>query len=243
MKKMQLRVLASTPYPQTLVRRAMQQCRSCDPVLPIGLSIVDDEDYEAKSGHVVVKHLLSGGRGHFGCFEHPSITLVCENWPHSVMQQLRTHRVGVSFDVQSFRQSQDKLLDAAVYISRKVLGWQDLLEDLVYIQPIQTGYDYAARSFDIHCAALAIEYYAAKVAAGMKPDAARSALPFDYFQSWVMSLNARSLMHMLDLRYKKDAQNEAQEFARQLFITFKLWMPEVAIWYEEKRLGTARLSP
>jgi len=58
---------------------------------------------EETSGNIIVKRLLAGERGHYGPLEHAHIVLNCGFFPHSVIQQARTHRVGVSFDVQSFR--------------------------------------------------------------------------------------------------------------------------------------------
>ena len=58
-----------------------------------------------------------------------------------------------------------------------------------------------------------------------------------------MSCNSRSLMHLLDLRWKKDAQLEAQKFCELLYSRFEEWMPHVAHWYEENRAKKARLSP
>lgn len=55
---------------------------------------------EKKAGELVVKHLLAGGRGHYGPIEHPQIVFNVGYFPHSLMQQIRTHRVGISFDVQ-----------------------------------------------------------------------------------------------------------------------------------------------
>ncbi|MGL5194103.1 MAG: FAD-dependent thymidylate synthase, partial [Chroococcales cyanobacterium] len=51
-------------------------------------------------GELIVKRLLAGERGHYGPIEHVGIVFNCGFFPHSVMQQIRTHRVGISFDVQ-----------------------------------------------------------------------------------------------------------------------------------------------
>ena len=51
------------------------------------------------------------------------------------------------------------------------------------------------------------------------------------------------LMHLLDLRWKKDAQLEAQKLCELLYCHFEAWMPAVAQWYQENRAKKARLSP
>lgn len=96
MDKFRVEVIAKTPNPQQVIYAAMHQDYS--------ENLVYDErekwPNESKAGKLIVKHLLSGGRGHYGPLEHPQIILNCGYFPHSVMQQVRTHRVGISFDVQ-----------------------------------------------------------------------------------------------------------------------------------------------
>ena len=58
-----------------------------------------------------------------------------------------------------------------------------------------------------------------------------------------MTFNARSLLHFCDLRIPKDAQSEIRTMAEMLFEEFKIWMPEVAEWYEKNRKGKNKLSP
>ena len=62
---------------------------------------------------ICVKRLLKGGRGHYGPYEHAFIIVAAGYFPHSVMQQLRTHRVGISFDVQSLRYTGQRFIDVA----------------------------------------------------------------------------------------------------------------------------------
>ena len=76
----------------------------------------------------------------------------------------------------------------------------------------------------------------------MPPEQARSQL-LDYRQHCAITLNARSLMSLLDRRSKKDAQIEIQILASLIMEFFKFWMPEVALWYEKNRYGKAMLSP
>ncbi|GAB4300707.1 MAG: hypothetical protein Fur0025_40540 [Oscillatoriaceae cyanobacterium] len=96
MERFRVEVIAKTPNPQQVVYAAMHQDYSEE------LVVADRANWpaEAKCGEIIVKRLLAGDRGHFGPLEHPQITLNCGYFPHSVMQQVRTHRVGISFDVQ-----------------------------------------------------------------------------------------------------------------------------------------------
>ena len=45
---------------------------------------------------------LKADRGHWGPLEHPSLSLMIQA-DHNTMMQLRTHRVGCTFDYQSMR--------------------------------------------------------------------------------------------------------------------------------------------
>jgi thymidylate synthase (FAD) len=82
-----------------------------------------------------------------------------------------------------------------------------------------------------------------KILAGFSEEHARGSLFFDFRQHFVVSFNARSLMHFLDLRSKKDAQMEIQAMCDLMWPHFQNWMPEVVGWYETNRLGKARLAP
>ncbi len=94
-------VLARTETPQTLIWWAMHQDYSENFVFN------EDPPSDAECGAIVVKHLLAGERGHYGPLEHPQISFNVGWFPHSVMQQARTHRVGVSFDVQCLDQASE----------------------------------------------------------------------------------------------------------------------------------------
>ncbi len=96
MHRFRVEVIAKTPNPQQVIYAAMHQDYTDG-------FVFDERDSwpsESQSGEVIVKRLLAGERGHYGPLEHPQIVFNCGYFPHSVMQQARTHRVGVSFDVQ-----------------------------------------------------------------------------------------------------------------------------------------------
>ncbi|AFZ01023.1 HNH endonuclease [Calothrix sp. PCC 6303] len=96
MDKFRVEVLSKTPNPQQVIYAAMHQDYT-------GAFVYDERDRfpsEEQCGDIIVKRLLAGDRGHYGCTEHPQIVFNCGYFPHSVMQQARTHRTGVSFDVQ-----------------------------------------------------------------------------------------------------------------------------------------------
>jgi len=238
--RFQINVISAITKPQTTVWMAMHQDYSHKLVTMHW----EEVPIESMAGEFIVKHLLKGDRGHYGPFEHPQITINVGYFNHATMQQLRTHRVGVSFDVQSFRYTSQGLLD--------VVANDADIEDYIYFRPVASytdrkgnRYDYThgMREEDKSYAYSLLKLYYRKINMGMSEEHCRAMLPFDYRQHWVMSLNARSLMHFLDLRAKKDAELECQWFCELLFQKFQMWMPHVAEWYKETRWGKARLAP
>ena len=230
--------LSRTEQPQTLIWQAMHQdysekCVACEPLPP-----------EAEAGRIVVQRLLKGGRGHYGPLEHPSITFSVGRFPHSVMQQARTHRVGVSFDVQSMRYTGQRICKAA--------NGELPLEDVFYLRPVgeytdrqgkKYSYTVKLRAEDVERCYDAAEAYAAKLELGFAEEHARGLLPFDFRQHFVVSFSLRALMHFLDLRAKADAQWEIQQLCELMWPHFEAWTPEIASWYRDHRWGKARLAP
>jgi thymidylate synthase (FAD) len=94
--RFRVELIAATPNPQQCVYAGMHQDYSEGFVANDRASWPD----ETRAGEICVKRLLAGERGHYGPLEHAQIVLNVGWFPHSVMQQARTHRVGVSFDVQ-----------------------------------------------------------------------------------------------------------------------------------------------
>lgn len=77
----------------------------------------------------------------------------------------------------------------------------------------------------------------------MSEEHARGLIPFDFRQHFHVSMNPRTFMHILDMRWKKDAQLECQMFAELAFQRFQEWVPEIAQWYLEGRAHKAKLAP
>lgn len=232
-------VISQTPDPQQVIRKAMGQ--------DYAEGFVYDclqPTTEVAAGRIIVDNLLKGGRGHYGPLEHPQIVLNVGWFPHSTMQQIRTHRVGVSFDCQSFRYSGSRILDV-------VDGKRDV-EEVFYLRPLgvytdrqgkKYEYNPDARQQDIDWCVEASRRYKARIDQGFAEEHARGLIPFDVRQHWVMSANVRSLMHILDLRFKADAQLEAQQLCALIWPHFAAWVPAIADWYEENRMRKARLAP
>jgi len=233
-------VLSQSANPQQIIYAAMHQ----DYAEGFVWAERDRFPDEAKAGDLVVRNLLSGNRGHYGPLEHPQIVLNCGFFPHSTMQQIRTHRVGISFDVQSFRYTGNRIIDV-------VEGKRDI-EEVFYLRPLGAytdrqgkHYDYTEeiRQQDVEWCLAACKRYQERINQGFSEEHARGIIPFDVRQHWVMSANVRSLMHLLDLRWKLDAQLEAQQLCELNWSCFEKWTPAIAQWYENNRAKKARLAP
>ena len=144
----------------------------------------------------------------------------------------------------SFRYTGSRILDV-------VSGKTDV-EDVFYLRPVGSysdrqgkKYDYTEelRKQDLEWCRQGCERYKTRIDQGFSEEHARGLIPFDVRQHWVVSANVRSLMHLLDLRWKADAQLEAQKLCEAMWPHFQEWVPAVAQWYEDTRLKKARLSP
>ena len=231
-------VLNRTEHPQTLCWWAMHQDYSENFVFN---EPVPDE---TEAGPLVVKHLLAGERGHYGPLEHPQISFNVGWFPHSVMQQARTHRVGVSFDVQSGRYTGQRIIDVCT-------GARNV-EEVFYLRPVGTYRDRKGKSYEytedhrlvdrIICVDSAGRYKLA-LERGFSEEHARDIIPYAIRQHFVVSFNLRALMHFLDLRAKRDAQDEIRQLCDLMWPHFEAWAPAIAEWYAASRLHKARLAP
>ncbi|WNZ22272.1 FAD-dependent thymidylate synthase [Leptolyngbya sp. NK1-12] len=144
----------------------------------------------------------------------------------------------------SFRYTGSRIIDV-------VEGKRDI-EEVFYLRPVGSysdrqgkRYDYTEtlRQQDLDWCLKACYRYAERIQQGFSEEHARGIIPFDVRQHWVMSANVRSLMHLLDLRWKLDAQLEAQQLCELIWKSFKEWVPAIAEWYEANRAKKARLAP
>lgn len=240
--RFRINLISATPNPQQAVYAAMHQ----DYFEGYVFDEIGSESWpnETRAGEIAVKRLLKGNRGHFGSVEHPQIILATGGFPHSVMQQARTHRTGVSFDVQSMRYTGERICRAA--------RGEIALEDVFYLRPVGSysdrqgkRYSYTEdnRAIDLEMCRRSAIRYAELLDLGHAEEHARGILAFDFRQNFVVSFNLRSAFHFLDLRAKLDAQLEIRAFCDLLLPHISAWAPQITEWYIENRLGKARLSP
>jgi thymidylate synthase (FAD) len=252
-KLFRVEVISSTPNPQQTIYAAMHQCYSEEFVWDEKEQWPDEE----QCGDIIIKRLLAGGRGHFGCTENPQITLNCGWFPHSTMQQIRTHR-HLTFDVASFRYSGVRIIDAIAKYAELVETEEDYtaldktVGKVFYLRPEgyytdrqgkKYNYTEEKRYDDLLFCLDGCERYKERINQGFSEEHARGLIPFDVRQHFVMSGNARSLMHLFDLRMQKAAQLECQQLCELIWPHFEAWAPAIAAWYKETRQWKPRLAP
>lgn len=231
-------VLGKTPTPQQVIYQALHTDYSEDFV---GES--SKIPGEKACGEIAVKRLLQGGRGHWGPLEHVHIAFAAGYFPHSVMQQARTHRL-LSFDVQSGRYSGTRIADCA--------DGKRTVDDVFYLRPVGAYRDREGNKYEytqewrdedqMICKAAAF-MYANDIDQGMAPEHARGKIAFDFRQHFVFSGNLRAISHFISVRSKPDAQLEIRQLCELMLPHLREWCPEVWAWIEEHQLKKGRLAP
>lgn len=237
-KNLEVVMLQCYPIPEQVVYQAAKNDYS---EVPIHKQQIPSS---SKCGEWIVEQLLSNDRGHWGPLEHPSITFSVAGYVHNVMVQARTHRIGITFDVQSQRYTGKRVV--------KVANEELPVSEVFYIRPpgFYTNrqgkkYEWTEEHHQRKTKRILDECkeYALYYEQGMCEEHIRDYLPQAIRQNFVVSVNLRSVLHFMDLRSKMDAQLEIQALCEQLTDPLSRWSPNVWRYYEEKRLHRAKLSP
>jgi len=165
------------------------------------------------------------------------------------MAQITRHR-HVSFDVQSMR-----------YVAFDDVDPEDVREgEMVVVPPSATDPDWVGRNQskgDVSeeeveqraeifrdSVASAVESYQELLDLGMPPEDARFVLPIGTKVNMVMSMNARMLMHVADMRAAADAQWEIRGLTEDLLEIAADWCPITFDYYgREMKNRKNRLAP
>lgn len=222
--------------PQRLVYLALHTDYSED--LPNGT----DKD-EAECGKIAVKRLLKANRGHFGPLEHPQLTIGLKT-DHDTIMQLRTHRVGITFDVQSLRYTGNQFI--------KVADGDLRVDEVFWLRPTGMYYDRQGDKYD-WTEEMRQEQIAQHLSAcidykrwremGVSEEHARQCIPHGHFQCAQISANLRTWLHLLDMRQKADAQFEVRQLMDGVELELQRWVPEIYDWYRNTRAKKAQLAP
>lgn len=176
-------------------------------------------------------------RGHYGPWEHPQITFTVEGVSRVTMAQITRHR-HMTFDVQSQRYVDfsdteaivPKSLQDADHFSRET-GEVELSED--ELSHWRNAYK--------QMTAEQLDYYEDMVEKGIPKEDARFILPLGTPVNMTFSGNARTFMHLLDMRKKANAQWEIRQLSERLIEELKDWMPYSYEHYD--RNAPHKLSP
>jgi len=206
-----------------------------------------DGDTLQEQQETLIHHLLE--HGHFGPFEHPHATFAIKGVSRSCMAQLTRHR-HVSFDVQSMR-----------YVAFDDVDPADVREgEMVVIPPSATDPDWVGRNQKVSdvdeddverreeifkdTIQNAVESYQELLDLGMPPEDARFVLPIGTKVNIVMTLNARMLMHVADMRAAADAQWEIRQMTEEILDIAEEWCPITFRYYNETMKNRKnRLAP
>lgn len=181
-----------------------------DVMEPVDGSDVElDDTYDPPNGtakkktKAFIERLLR--KGHMGPFEHPQLTFGIEGVSRVCMAQLTRHR-HATFDAQSMREVDFSEVDPIVPESMENSDDFDvaLAKSLFQITP---------------------EYYKDLVESGIPKEDARFVLPLAMPVNMTASFNARSLMHLGDMRLGADAQAEIRLLTERMLDTAAEVMP------------------
>ncbi len=180
-----------------------------------------------------LRQLISAG--HWGPFEHPTITFGIEGMSRVTLAQLTRHRLA-SFDIQSGR-----------YVSLRTLTPQDFVWPPSYREEAVVSREGGRHEITLSPSerekliegvfARMIEAYKTLVDGGVPREDARYLFPLATPVNGTMTVNARSLMHIIAIRSFGDAQWEIRDLVGQMLELGKEWMP-VTFGVFEKRMKT-----
>lgn len=237
-KNLEVVMLQCYPIPEQVIYQAAKSDYSEE---PIHKQVIPRP---SECGEWIVDQLLNNERGHYGPLEHPGITFSVSGYVHNVIVQARTHRIGITFDVQSQRYTGKRVV--------KVANGELPVDEVFYSRPpgFYTNrkgkkYEWTQEDYDdeLNWYLEGCKRYALKFEKGMCEEHIRDGLAQGIRQNFVVSVNLRSVLHLMDLRAKMDAQLEIQALCEQLAPHLERWAPNVWNYYVEKRLHKARLSP
>ena len=233
---MQVELLEGTPNPEEVVCRAARGDYSADWVGPDQpfTTVMEPVDGEtiAEKKETLLDHLMRSG--HWGPFEHPHATFTVRDVSRSCMAQLTRHR-HASFDVMSLR-----YVDLSSVVDDTLsdhFAYPDTFsaEEVVSREGVEavslSGEERQAIADDVYRAC--VEAYIELVDAGVPKEDARMLLPLGTHVNLTFSMNARAIMHLLDMRLKADAQWEIRDLSRRVLEACQEWMPYTFTRYEE----------
>jgi thymidylate synthase (FAD) len=247
---MEVRLLEATPDPEELVCRAARNdyMTEFNADLPFEevMAGIDGDTVEEKQ-RTLIGRLLD--HGHFGPFEHPQATFAVKGVSRSCMAQITRHR-HASFDVQSMRYVSFDDVDPADVEEGALVVTPPSATDPEWVGRNQRGgavdEETIARREEVFRSSVreSVEAYQELLDSGMPPEDARFVLPIGTGVNIVMSMNARMLMHVADMRAAADSQWEIRNMTTSILELAEEWCPITFEHYREHLQGRKnRLAP
>jgi len=231
---MKVQLLEATDDPEEVVCRTARGDYSSDSVGPDRsfaevMESVDGDDVQEKT-ETLIDHLMRSG--HYGPFEHPTATFAVEGVSRACMAQLTRHR-HASFDVMSMR-----YVDLSGADPRERFTFPDSFDAEEVVS--REGVDEVTMSAEERTETATAVYEHCKAAyeelvdAGVPKEDARMLLPIGTQVNLTFSMNARAVMHLLDMRMKADAQWEIRDLSERVLEHCRDWMPYTFERYAEE---------
>jgi thymidylate synthase (FAD) len=250
---MEVALIESTDNPETVICKAARNDYMGrfigDVEFSEAMAEIDGENLKQKK-KTLIKHLLD--HGHFGPFEHPQATFAIKGVSRSCMGQLTRHR-HASFDVQSMRYVPfDDVdpepgegvvtipdLDTVSPTGRNTDADKEYIETTPDEKILEDRKKIYADSIE-----QAFSAYKELLKTGVPPENARMVLPIGTKVNIVVSMNARMLMHVADMRAAADAQWEIRNMTEDILSLAAEWCPITFEHYEEEMKNRKnRLAP
>ena len=185
---MEVKVISYTPDALKLVSTCARTCY----------------DSRSKDNNINRETFIAGlvKAGHESPLENVTITYDISGVSRALLSQITRHRVGASFCVQSQR-----------YVTYNLDKW---VPGKDYVVPPHIKGNYMAnKAYEVFMdeCRKAYRYF---ILAGAKAEDARMVLPQAFCTAFTLTLNIRSLRHILQLRLNKRAQWEIRDLANKL---------------------------
>ena len=194
----------------------------------------DEEIVQAKTRSFIEKQLA---RGHYGPMEHPQITFAIKGVPVFTERQLIRHR-HLTFDVQSMRYAD--FSDAPYTVPKSMTDPEHFSRERG-LSEISDADREAARELYEAEMDRSFEKYQELIDRGIPKEDARGLLGLGTEVNLTVSGNARTFLHLLDMRRKANAQRNIRELSEAMLDELFEWMPYTFKYYAEN--GPNKLSP
>ena len=193
------------------------------------LTMSDETEYRM---YALLERLFK--KEHFGVWEHPKITLAIEGVSRACMAQLTRHR-HATFDVQSQRYVDFSEKDNTIATPKSLVEETHVSRETGLVDVSEDEQDQLLDLYETMTDNM-LDQYETMVEAGVPKEDARFMLPIGTTVNMSVSLNARALLHIANIREKADSQWEIRELTNNVVDeAFKDWMPMTYHIYNQQK--------